>query len=441
MGASVSKNTSDIVLKTVNTVSNEIVQKDITENNQSIAIIVKDTKKDVIIDGVKTKQTATVSVKSLLSALSDSTNQNKINEQVESICKSLISGLNLAQISTSISTLSNVIDNCIKIINTGSFECSHKNLETFLISIDNTQGSVVIRNLDIEQVSNSITNCIMSSSNNSKLVNETDSKIKQITSAESQGLDIKWIAIAAALGVGGLGMTGVIGFSKLFGPILILGGGALAYYGYTNNQDKEINSLAFIKNKLDISKYDLSVIKVVELKKSYNARDHGEADVYETFGGNVTLYKKNLQDNNTTTNDYTNIKSDITTNDIIFEKNDDSIGVSISGSSKYTKKLFDVPIKADEIEFLQPGQIVFKPKYIYIDTSNFEVSHRIKILYTKDEENPQLFPLDVYYVEPTIITTNEKKSNIEIIKTPMVFVGLTMAILGSFVMFSMSKDK
>lgn len=430
MGAATSVNSAEIITQAVNDILTEVVQEAVTSNDQSIIISVRDTQGDVEISGVDATQQINVKSNVLLSQLSSVENDAKINQQIEQLAKSLISGLNLAQVSVSTSTLNSIVDSCIRIKNNSFSACKNFSSQNFLLTVRKTQGNVKIDKLSINQLSNGILSCIMNASNNSILKSDTDLKISQISSATAEGLDIKWVAIAAAIGFGGVSLGGASLIKNILGPGMMIGGAVCVYYGFTQKTSETKTTLLYLKDTLENTVGGLRKIKSEPLTQNDNAISHGEANIYETYGSTITLY------NGGNTSEIINLKNNVTISDIDFKytratQNPTLCMIEVKDSTtKYPRTTFEVRGSVKGFQFkskiTEREQGELPDDFILIDDTNFNYVHRLKFFH-----NDRM--VYEYVLEPTIIVYHpiEKDTSFQnLIKNPLFLIGISLISVG-----------
>lgn len=419
MGASVSTNSSEIITKAINNISSDLIQKSIQNSDQSIVIKVEDTQGDVNISGINARQQANINSNALFTNISDTNNSNRVNQEIEKLTKAVISGLNLGQISASVSTLSNIIENCITIKNNGIAECSTSNNQNFSISVEKTGGSVNITNLSIQQLTTNFSSCIANNSQSNTIRTDTDLKLKQITSSSAEGLDIKWIALAVAVAIAAFGVVSVSSISKIIGPIMMGVGIGFIWYGYRQRKTKVVNNPIYIKNKLQTTPNigTLSIIKTEQVSKNDDVICHGDADFYETFAGTIILYKGNI-------NNVENLDSyeDIKESDIELKTAGNGITIKITGD-KYSAVRIDVSFPVSETKIIKPDDPT-KENGVYVIADNFEFTHKLKIVNSKKEL------IQDYFIEPTIVSYKSSSSNSDLLKNSNIIIGASLICLG-----------
>jgi hypothetical protein len=101
MGASISKNVSENITRSMATISTNIIQNtEISQNSKQI-ISVSNIEGDVVISGNTFTQEAKINMSSLMKALSSDEAQQEILQNLIQESKAEISGLNLFQFSQS----------------------------------------------------------------------------------------------------------------------------------------------------------------------------------------------------------------------------------------------------------------------------------------------------------------------------------------------------
>lgn len=440
MGGAVSTNSTKIITKSILNISSDIIQESKIKQDQEVVITAENVGGSVNIDNANIEQTQQINSRNLFKSLNSEENNQKVNQEIEKITKSLITGLNLGQVATSISSLNDIIDNCINIKNSSLINCSLKTNQTFKILEKDIEKDLNINNLNVNQLSTSVFDCISNVSSSSNISSETDMKIKQISSASAEGLDMKWLAIAGAVGVVGVGVTGASLLKKLLGPIISTIGGYLSYRQYMlQNANKVASSFVYLKHPLTFYDKQLSLISTKD-QKSDNFLDYGDADVYECSNKTISLYKGTF---------IKNLVSDITYNDLTFEVEGNTLKIGIKNSDRYTKTKDIVISGLENINTVYRINTVSEAKNdektqhytgdLFIDLINFNNTKKIHIYYFKNKEK-------IYYtnfdLNPTILGIKYKNS-INFLdlaeKDTLFLIGLGMLISGIILTIFLNK--
>ena len=454
MGASVSTNTSSILTTASNKIVYDITQKANKSGTQRFGIKAIDVEGNVIINGLRIDQSNRSHFKGAIAALSKTENEEKFKEEIAQAAKSLISGLNLANISVSTSSINNVIKNCIEIVNKNAAQCEAIDTQEIGIDTEHVKGDVVITNSTVNQVLDSFVNCLLNSSDVTSLTSAIDYDIKQVTSTKTEGLDVKWIAIAIALGIGGVSFAGAKALSTMLGPGMILAGAGLTYYSINsqNNHDTEYkNDYHYILNDVgdyyvDFNKSDTQTIPSIPKDPTIYKHEGKQADVYEfsEFEGNkiVVLYNGI---SNAQLKELNNLQSEkIERNDLIFnftaEKKD--LLLSIKNSKKYARVEILRGLTYPISKYNVLPEKVKNIKQIYstgddtidLDISNFNYTHTINMY-------KQGIHVAEYHLVPTLISYKNVELT-EYYKKPMFLIGIGLMGVGLLMtLMSHSKGK
>lgn len=440
MGSAVSTNSSKLITKAVLNISSDVIQESKGKSNQDILIDVNNVEGNVTLNNISSNQVQNISSRNLFKALTNNENSQRINQEIEQFSKSLISGLNLGQISASISTLNDVIDNCINIKNNSLINCSLKTNQIFTIRERNIKGDVTITNLKINQLMSSVYSCVSDVSQSSKLAFETDEKIKLISSASAEGLDAKWIAIASALGVVGISFTGISVFKSILGPLLSAGGGYLCFTQYKKEtKDKIISNFTYLKQN-SLLKYDDQIV----LKNTFDQKDknldfenYGDADVYECFNKKIMLYTGSI---------IKNLISDITVSDLSIEFLGNKLIFGMKNSDRYFDEKNYVIYNLKEISEIYLIDTLDKlnsypniDNTIVLDLINFNNTKKIHIFYIKDKK--KIF-FTTFELPPVIIGIKQKnkKKLLDIVEqNPIFLLGIGLIVAGILLTFFLNK--
>lgn len=436
MGAAASTNTVKLISDAVTSVSDEAVNKSASTNDQSILIKVEDTKGNVTISNTSVTQSSVINMRSLYLYLNSKDSTDKINQKIEQSAKALVSDLNLVQIGVSASTLDDIIKNTIDIKDKVLTSCFSENKQRYTLKVVRTQGNVSIDNLSINQFNNSITECINNVSSNMQLRKETDTAIKQLADTTVKGLTVEALLLYLALGVGG---TTLLVAKTLMGPILMAVGAAAVLFSYTKPKytKKPIKkTIVYIKNNLD-TKFptDLLKVKTEPVLENDDFTQHGDYEVFESFGGNVTSYalpknkKFNIDD----------IYDDIKPDDVIIRPvGPDTITVKIFESEKYiiteNKGTIKLPPNlplAGVRKITNESEITsgeYRPGNVFFIMENLVSKHEILVKYI-DAQN-SLKNLSIYYLDPTIVGYKDNTPEKFNFKDPVFLIGIATFVVG-----------
>lgn len=293
MGASSSTNIIKSITESITKVSNETIQKAIVEQNQSLIIRIQDVQGDVIIDGNKFTQIASVDVSALSASLSSSESQNQLDVELAQMAKAVISGLNLLNFSFSTNNIDMLIKSCIDIKNVAIQACMVNIKQNINVDVSNVDGDVKLLNTKTNQVAKSINNCVQEAANSSTTFQDITQKINQSAISETVGLDLNFIAII----IGAMILTGAGGAyagSKFVFPAILIGSivtGALWFtwtsseiisYGFMNSLISESNECeAGVSETEEIGSANLAS------EKCYN---DGKCMAYEYTEGKATFF-------------------------------------------------------------------------------------------------------------------------------------------------------
>lgn len=387
MGAAASTNSSKLINKAiVDTMSSNKISAT-NQSRMDIKINVSGNK-DVVIDNLKIKQTATISSKALFDTLNTSKVNNEVDEKISEEAKSLIDGLNLFQAAASTNLISSVVENCVKIKNENMISCSNNVDQRIEVNVmDNND--VYMRNTDISQNANLVFNCISGVENKSTEQLKTDTTIKQLTDTAVHGLEAKYAVMI-------FGIIALITVSSgklllntfrtiLLGPLIGIAGGLVLVSGYNGSVDKDFfkdtrmrKKLKYIENAVP----GLVLIKSENLKKDDDIISHGEADLYEVFDNKVNLYSSN---NPEQAMEY---PDDFDPSKLLIAHEKNTITISIPNSRYKPQKLI-VPLNITEIK--TTDKINFKPDdtdhAVYVYKGLFKLTGQVKVFqdsYIKD---------------------------------------------------------
>ena len=234
MGASVSKNSIDVMTDAIAKVASTVSTESSSVNEQTSIIKVDKTKGSVIISGNVFVQEATIDQRNLLNNLNSATVQQDIVQQATQQAKSSISGLNLGQYADSQNLAKLFSKTTIDICNDLSYECLAKNNQTVSITATNTAGSVTIENNLSEQLGRMFNDCVAASANTSDSGQKLLQALAQKATSTAEGIDITALLIALVIGFAvftfGTMYFGTSMMTMLFPIIGVVGIGLCTYY-------------------------------------------------------------------------------------------------------------------------------------------------------------------------------------------------------------------
>lgn len=289
MGASVSKNISDVVTNAYVQVSSEIIKAQVTDMNDSQIVTVSDVDGDVNVSDVYFVQQIDVNVKSLMNVLSQQKAQQDLFEAVAQNAKSVTSGLNAAQYAYAVNQVSAIATACVQAAVRINDSCSLVDAMTQEIVLQNVGGSVKIKDLNLSQIQRVFQDCAQDAVSQNEAVQHVVEQIDQKASAVSSGLSF---LIAAAVVIGAVAFAGV----QFLAPICLMGGcvGLYYYYNYYDlNYDGYVEELSDALKKEALVKTDLSLTEAVETLKQtkYNAVYWKGYDLKKIFTSKPTRSK------------------------------------------------------------------------------------------------------------------------------------------------------
>lgn len=248
MGASVSKNIANAVTKAIAKVSSDIIQNTNLSLDQEQIISITDVEGDVVIEGDKFYQKATINMKTLLDALSKEENQQKILLELAQEAKSLTSGLNLVQFSNAQDTMNMLLEATISMLSTISQTCSVFAKQYQTINISRVKHNVRIDNAVFNQIYDLLQSCSEKAISDNRTFQDVASRLDQRAAATSEGLSFAFIGIIALLVIGLpiIGGTAVgITVLKIIFPLLFATGCVLiAMYFYKTTEEVRLTGFS-----------------------------------------------------------------------------------------------------------------------------------------------------------------------------------------------------
>ena len=215
MGTATSKNETNLTTKALTKVATNIVNNTDATSNQQQIITISGTEGDVDIHGVDFEQNATINVSSLLKAMSTSTAQQDVSQDLSQSAKSLLSGINLGQFSDASNEMNVYLQATVDIATNIDQYCKSTIQQDQKIEVKNTKGSVTIDDISMKQLSNVFSNCIEDAVASSSAIQSVSQTLKQDASATSKGVS-EWALVLMAL-IGLLLVAAPVAVPLIFG--------------------------------------------------------------------------------------------------------------------------------------------------------------------------------------------------------------------------------
>ncbi len=236
MGAAVSTNVENLMIKALASTSSKIIEKTELTTDTSQVISVKNVHGDVHITGNTFTQVATINMKALLRALSTEQARQDLLTQIEQSAKSLASGINLGQYTDASNLMNLLVQTTINMTSLIKQACSIFSQESQQIIINRIKGNVFIQNNVFSQVQNIIANCVEKATSSSAAFQQLTTRLKQDASATSEGIS-PWILVALAAIFLGLpiagGVIGGVYVLKFIFPLIFIAGAVLLVLYFT----------------------------------------------------------------------------------------------------------------------------------------------------------------------------------------------------------------
>lgn len=253
MGSAQSANISKVITQAVSNVSSKIIQNQTTASANSIIISIEDTDGDVNIENNTFNQKATINMSALLKALVTQTAQQNLTTELSQTAKSLVSGLNIFQFSDAENELDSFMSASVDVVTNISQTCFASQTNDIGIYVQNTKGTVNIKNNVSNQISSVISSCVEDAVSNNSTLQSLSQKISQAAAATSEGLNLNWIifiifCIIVAVGLVGYGIENML-TKFLFIAMFMIGiYFIISYYLYTNSYISTIGFSTLIEN-------------------------------------------------------------------------------------------------------------------------------------------------------------------------------------------------
>ena len=247
MGAAKSRNVTKSTMEAITNIATKQLTKTDLSSDTSQIISVKDITGPLDMSGITQKISAKLNINSLMTALSDSSVQTELVQNVTQSAKALVSGLNLGQFSDA----SNQIDSYVKAVVNMSTDmqnlCQGKINNIQQIEVEQVEGRVKISDLTQESVSNILSSCASDYITKNKAITSMQNTIDQKAEATSKGINPALLMFMALLFlilpvvVGGAAAGTII--SKLLKMVFVLAFIAgviifILYFTMTKNEIK-----------------------------------------------------------------------------------------------------------------------------------------------------------------------------------------------------------
>lgn len=247
MGASVSRNVADVVTTSMASVTAKVLNNMSITSDQTNIIHVDHVTGDVEISGNRVTNMVKINLYVLSTTLNQADLKLQLDQNIAQAAKALISGLNLVQFSDAVNTINTTIKACIDVKDEVVQNCLLSGSQTTIIRISHVNGNVKITDNDVEQIANMLSSCVQNAASNNKTIAKVQQKLDQSAVAESQGLNLNYIAAIiigiVVAGVGGTYAFGKVG-TKLIFPVMLLGS-IITFVLYFVKTKKTISSYAF----------------------------------------------------------------------------------------------------------------------------------------------------------------------------------------------------
>lgn len=259
MGSSISQNINDTIVNTMSEVSTDIIQNSVITQNSSQIISIEDIDGNVHIDGNILTQKANINMKTLMNTLLEEESQQKLAHNLSQKAKSMVSDLNLAQLSITSNRINSILTATLKIVHNINQTCENLSNQTQQITIKRASGDVYIQNNVLSQMTDIFQSCINDAISSNKIIQDVATEIKQESTSKTSGISIVSLGVLGLLGLYGLPLTGLVGgviLLNFLGPGLIIIGFMMIVY-YQLNKIAEISHIAYSNNIFDCNNTEL----------------------------------------------------------------------------------------------------------------------------------------------------------------------------------------
>jgi hypothetical protein len=244
MGASESKAVADVTLDAVTDVSTKVLNNTTMSSKQGQGVIIYGGKGGVKVGNITQRTTATVDTKALMKAMSNTTAQQDLVQQMSQTAKAITSGINFGSYSSADTEMNAFLKASIDIATDIENTCSGQVSQQQTIVIRGGQGGVTTGNIDQQSIANIFQSCITNSVSNNNAAQKITQTLKQSATAKSEGLSAFGIALIIGMVILALTVPVIVGGStvvnsvlKLFFPIMIVGGLVMIFLYFTWSKD------------------------------------------------------------------------------------------------------------------------------------------------------------------------------------------------------------
>lgn len=296
MGSASSKNVSDITTKAISKIATDIITKtELTDNNSEI-ISVSNVTGDINIIGNTFTQTASLNMKSLMTAMTSQSAQQSLTQELSQTAKSLVKGINLLSFSNSTNEITDYLEAVIKIVTNIKLECGSTISNNQSIIVDRIKGDVLIKNNIFTQVSKIFSNCMSDTVSKTDAVQKLQQAIDQSAVSETKGFSL-WVILAIVLSIF-IGVPVVALQVKFIFPIILIASIIvfILYFVSTKTLMKstEFSKLIKYNNNCDSTPYENKNTTKTKLVISQQCLDDKKCKAFDYIGQNVNNTNGNV---------------------------------------------------------------------------------------------------------------------------------------------------
>lgn len=230
MGGAISKNAVTASLDAVTKTVTNIIDQTTVSSQQGQGIIISGNTGGVTVGNITQQETLTVNTSALLNAMSTSSAQQDMVNNLSQTAKAVVSGINFGQYSDAENTASAFLKESIDIATNITNTCQTSMGQTQTIVITDNTGPTVVGSIVQSQVAGMFSSCVEKAVSNADAVQKMQNTLTQSATAKSEGLDF-WgiVAIIALVILGIVGPITLVGSSliKYFYVLLIIVGIAM----------------------------------------------------------------------------------------------------------------------------------------------------------------------------------------------------------------------
>jgi hypothetical protein len=193
MGSAQSRNVIQSTVNVMNKSTNRVALEQVTSVNvvQALNIVGNRAKGDIIVRGNKQTINASVDAASYLNAMQSNETKQAIQQELEQMASSLVSGINFGNSTESSNEIATVLSMTNEVVNSASMKCQTTLNTSQVINVTENvaDGDVLVEGQEQQADVKAISKCQLDAVQGNKTIQDAQQKIKQTAIAETKGLD------------------------------------------------------------------------------------------------------------------------------------------------------------------------------------------------------------------------------------------------------------